>query len=121
MTKDDPPRAFLPPEYGGDPKRNRHRFIDPTDLGTIPLDLDDVPQVGGRVLGDALKAGGLAIPVTGGSPPHGLGGLFPPLRRRPEWISDNDVIPSRVEIFQRFRIALHEGIQSQMILLDKCR
>src|SRR5262245_60421693 len=110
MTKDDPPRAFFPSEYGGDPKRNRHEFVATTDLGSKPLDLDDVPQVRRRVLGDAFKAGGLAVPVIGGSPFHGRGRLFPPLRRRPERISDNDIISSRVEVFQRFRIALREGI-----------
>jgi hypothetical protein len=79
MTKDDPPRAFLPPKYGGDPKSNRHEFVATADLGSVPLDLDDVSQVRRRVLGDALKASGLAVPDIGGSPFHCRGGLFQPL------------------------------------------
>ncbi|MER9080904.1 hypothetical protein [Mesorhizobium sp. M0895] len=59
MTKDDPPRAFLAPEYGGDSKRNRHQFVATTDLGLESLDLDDVSQVGCRILRDAVKADGL--------------------------------------------------------------
>lgn len=55
----------------------------------------------------------------GGGPIHGGGGIFPALRRGPERIGDNNVILSRVEMFQWFRIALREGVQSQMILLDK--
>ena len=78
MTKDDPPSAFFPPKYSGDPKRDLNQFVATTDLGSEPLDLEDVPQVSGRVLRDALKAGGLAVPVIGGSPFHGRGGLFPP-------------------------------------------
>ncbi len=99
MTKDDPPPAFLSPKYGGHPKRNRRHFVATTHLGSVPLDFDDVPQVRRRVPGDALKADGLAVRVIGGGPFHGLGGLLPSLGRRPERISDNDVIPSRVEIF----------------------
>src|SRR4051794_3019097 len=96
MAKDDPPRTFLPPEYGRDPKCNRHQFVATTDLGSKPLDLEDVPQVRRCVLGDALKTGSLAVPEVGGGPVHGLGGLFPSLRRRAERIGDNEVIPSRV-------------------------
>src|SRR5207249_1701885 len=67
-------------------QRNRHQFVATIDLGSEPLDLDDVPEIGHRVLGDALKADGLAIPVVAGGPFHGLGGLFPSLRRRTERI-----------------------------------
>jgi hypothetical protein len=56
MAMDDPPCAFLPPEYGRDPKRKRHQFVATTDLGSKPLDLEDVPQVRRRVLGDAPES-----------------------------------------------------------------
>lgn len=93
MTKDDLPRAFLPPKYSGRSKCDRNKLVAAADLGSDPLDLDDVTQVGRCVLGNTVKADNLSVSVVGSGPVHRFGSLFPSFCRRAEWIGDDDVIP----------------------------
>jgi hypothetical protein len=102
-----------------DPLGVRADIVTPTDLGLEPLDLYDVGELRGYVLGHGLEADGSAVSPRRCSTLHRRGNLLPSTRDTATGVSEAYVFSVGEQFLRRLGVPLHELAQRKAILLDQ--